>query len=61
MRKHDIGILGLSTILLLIIGYCICKSLCIGPIGDMYRQASMAMTVLQIFVTIGMFIVCGTE
>lgn len=61
MRKFEVGILGLSVTLLFITGYCICKSLCIGPIGDMYRQASMAMTVLQIFVTIGMFIVCGTE
>ena len=61
MRKLEVGILGLSVTLLFITGYCICKSLCIGSIGDMYRQASMAMTVLQIFVTIGMFIVCGTK
>ena len=61
MRKLEVGMLWLSVTLLFITGYCICKSLCIGPIGDMYRQASMAMTVLQIFVTIGMFIVCGTE
>lgn len=61
MRKLEVGILGISVTLLFITGYCICKSLCIGPIGDMYRQASMAMTVLQIFVTIGMFIVCSKE
>lgn len=61
MRKLEVGTLGISVTLLFITGYCICKSLCIGPIGDMYRQASMAMTVLQIFVTIGMFIVCGKE
>ena len=61
MRKLEVGILGLSVTLLFITGYCIGKSLCIGQIGDMYRQASMAMTVLQIFVTIGMFIVCSKE
>nr|DAR22114.1 MAG TPA: hypothetical protein [Caudoviricetes sp.] len=61
MRKLEVGILGISVTLLFITGYCICKSLCIGPIGDMYRQASMTITVLQIFVTIGMFIVCGKE
>lgn len=44
MRKLEVGILGISVTLLFITGYCICKSLCIGPIGDMYRQASMAMT-----------------
>lgn len=61
MRKLEVGILGISVTLLFITGYCICKSLCIGPIGDMYGQASMTITVLQIFVTIGMFIVCGKE
>lgn len=61
MRKHDIGILGLSTILLLIIGYCICKSLCIGPLGEKYRTASMAVLGLQAFLAIGVFVANSSD
>ena len=61
MRKLEIGILVFSIVLLFVTGYCVCKSLCIGPIGDMYRLASMAMTFLQFLVTVGLFIAIGKE
>ena len=61
MRKLEIGILGFSILLLFSAGYCIGKSLCIGPVGDQYRLASMAMAFLQFLVTVGLFIAIGKE
>ena len=61
MRKLEIGALGFSILLLFITGYCIGKSFCVGPIGDQYRLASLAMTFLQFLVTIGLFIAIGKE
>ena len=61
MRKLEIGALGFSILLLFITGYCISKSLCIGPVGDQYRLVSMAMAFLQFLVTVGLFIKLGKE
>lgn len=61
MRKLEIGALGFSIMLLFITGYCISKSLCIGPVGDQYRLASMASAFLQFLVTVGLFIEIGKE
>ena len=61
MRKLEIGALGCSVLLLFITGYCICKSLCIGPVGDQYKLASMATAFLQFLVTVGLFIAIGKE
>lgn len=61
MRRLEIGILGFSILLLFITGYCICKSLCIGPVGDRYKLASMATAFLQFLVTVGLFIELGKE
>lgn len=61
MRKLEIGALGCSVLLLFITGYCICKSLCIGPVGEQYRLASLASGFLQFLVTIGLFIKLGKE
>lgn len=61
MRKLEIGALGFSILLLFFTGYLVCKSLCIGPVGDQYRLASMAMAFLQFFVTVGLFIAIGKE
>nr|DAP12653.1 MAG TPA: hypothetical protein [Caudoviricetes sp.] len=61
MRRLEIGILGFSILLLFITGYCICKSLCIGPVGEQYKLASMATAFLQFLVTIGLFIKLGKE
>lgn len=61
MRRLELGILGFSILLLFITGYCICKSLCIGPVGEQYRLASLASGFLQFLVTIGLFIKLGKE
>ena len=61
MRRLEIGALGFSILLLFFTGYCIGKSLCIGPIGDMYRLASTAMAFLQFLITVGLFISIGKE
>ena len=61
MRRLEIGILGFSILLLFITGYCICKSLCIGPVGEQYRLASLASGFLHVLVTIGLFIKLGKE
>lgn len=61
MRRLEIGILGFSIMLLFITGYCICKSLCIGPVGDQYKLASMVTAALQFLVTVGLFIKLGKE
>lgn len=61
MRRLELGILGFSILLLFITGYCICKSLCIGPVGEQYRLASLASGFLQFLVTVGLFIEIGKE
>lgn len=61
MRRLEIGILGFSTLLLFITGYCIGKSLCIGLVGEQYRLASLAAAALQFLVTVGLFIKLGKE
>lgn len=61
MRRLEIGALGFSILLLFITGYCIGKSLCIGPVGEQYRLASLASGFLQFLVTIGLFIKLGKE
>lgn len=61
MRKLEIGALGFSILLLFITGYCTGKSLCIGPVGDQYKLASMATAFLQFLVTVGLFIAIGKE
>ena len=61
MRKLEIGALGFSVLLLFVAGYCMGKSICIGPVGDQYRLASMATAFLQFLVTIGLFIAIGKE
>lgn len=61
MKKLEIGALGFSIMLLFITGYCISKSLYIGPVGDQYRLASMACGFLQFLVTVGLFIKLGKE
>ena len=61
MRKLEFGALGCSVLLLFITGYCIGKSLCIGPVGDRYKLASMVSAFLQFLVTIGLFIKLGKE
>lgn len=61
MRKLEIGALGFSILLLFVTGYCIGKSVCIGPVGEQYRLASLAGGFLQFLVTIGLFIKLGKE
>ena len=61
MRRLELGILGFSILLLFVTGYCSCKSLCIGPIGEQYRLASLASGFLQFLVTVGLFIKLGKE
>ena len=61
MRRLEIGILGFSILLLFVVGYCLGKSLCIGPVGDQYKLASMATAFLQFLVTVGLFIAIGKE
>lgn len=61
MRRLELGILGFSILLLFITGYCIGKSLCIGPVGEQYKLASMATAALQFLVTVGLFIALGKE
>ena len=61
MRRLEIGALGFSIMLLFVVGYCLGKSLCIGPVGEQYRLASLASGFLQILVTIGLFIKLGKE
>lgn len=61
MRRLEIGILGFSILLLFVVGYCLGKSLCIGPVGEQYRLASMATAFLQFLVTVGLFIAIGKE
>jgi len=61
MRRLELGILGFSILLLFITGYCIGKSVCIGPVGEQYRLASLASGFLQFLVTIGLFIKLGKE
>lgn len=61
MRRLELGILGFSILLLFVVGYCLGKSLCIGPVGDQYKLASMATAFLQFLVTVGLFIAIGKE
>lgn len=61
MRRLELGILGFSILLLFVVGYCLGKSVCIGPIGEQYRLASLASGFLQILVTVGLFIAIGKE
>ena len=61
MRRLEIGALGFSIMLLFITGYCISKSLYIGPVGEQYRLASLASGFLQVLVTVGLFIAIGKE
>ena len=61
MRRLELGTLGFSILLLFVVGYCLGKSLCIGPVGEQYRLASLASGFLQILVTIGLFIKLGKE
>lgn len=61
MKKLEIGALGFSIMLLFITGYCISKSLYIGPVGEQYRLASLASGFLQFLVTVGLFIELGKE
>lgn len=61
MRRLKLGILGFSILLLFVVGYCLGKSLCIGPVGDQYKLASMATAFLQFLVTVGLFIKLGKE
>lgn len=61
MRRLELGILGFSILLLFITGYCIGKSLCIGPVGDQYMLAGLAAAALQFVVTVGLFIALGKE
>lgn len=61
MRRLELGILGFSILLLFVVGYCLGKSLCIGPVGEQYRLASMATAFLQFLVTVGLFIAIGKE
>lgn len=61
MRRLELGILGFSILLLFITGYCIGKSVCIGPVGEQYKLASMATAFLQFLVTVGLFIKLGKE
>lgn len=61
MRGLELGILGFSILLLFITGYCIGKSVCIGPVGEQYRLASLAAAALQFLVTVGLFIKLGKE
>lgn len=61
MRRLELGILGFSILLLFITGYCIGKSLCIGPVGEQYKLAGLAAAALQFLVTVGLFIALGKE
>ena len=61
MRRLELGIPGFSILLLFVVGYCLGKSLCIGPVGDQYKLASMATAFLQFLVTVGLFIAIGKE
>nr|DAJ63048.1 MAG TPA: hypothetical protein [Caudoviricetes sp.]DAO85908.1 MAG TPA: hypothetical protein [Caudoviricetes sp.]DAR25105.1 MAG TPA: hypothetical protein [Caudoviricetes sp.]DAY27111.1 MAG TPA: hypothetical protein [Caudoviricetes sp.] len=61
MKKLEIGALGFSIMLLFITGYCISKSLYIGPVGDQYKLASTVTAFLQFLVTVGLFIELGKE
>lgn len=61
MRRLELGILGFSILLLFVVGYCLGKSLCIGPVGEQYRLASLASGFLQLLVTVGLFIAIGKE
>ena len=61
MRGLEIGALGFSILLLFVVGYCLGKSLCIGPVGEQYRLASLASGFLQFLVTVGLFIEIGKE
>ena len=61
MRRLELGILGFSILLLFVVGYCLGKSLCIGPVGDQHKLASMATAFLQFLVTVGLFIKLGKE
>lgn len=61
MRRLEIGILGFSILLLFVVGYCLGKSLCIGPVGEQYRLAGLAAAALQFLVTVGLFIALGKE
>lgn len=61
MRRLELGILGFSILLLFVVGYCLGKSLCIGPVGEQYKLASMATAFLQFLVTVGLFIAIGKE
>lgn len=61
MRRLELGILGFSILLLFVVGYCLGKSLCIGPVGEQYKLASMATAFLQFLVTVGLFIKLGKE
>lgn len=61
MRRLELGILGFSILLLFVVDYCLGKSLCIGPVGDQYKLASMATAFLQFLVTVGLFIKLGKE
>ena len=42
MRRLELGILGFSILHLFITGYCIGKSLCIGPVGLSLEQVIKA-------------------
>ena len=61
MRRLELGILGFSILLLFVVGYCLGKSLCIGPVGEQYRLAGLAGGFLQFLVTVGLFIAIGKE
>lgn len=61
MRKLEFGALGFSILLLFITGYCLGKSLYIGPVGDQYKLASTVTAFLQFLVTVGLFIKLGKE
>jgi hypothetical protein len=61
MRRLELGILGFSILLLFVVGYCLGKSVCIGPVGEQYRLASLAGGFLQFLVTVGLFIAIGKE
>lgn len=61
MRRLELGILGFSILLLFVVGYCLGKSLCIGPVGEQYRLAGLAIGFIQFLVTVGLFIALGKE
>lgn len=61
MRRLEIGALGFSILLLFVVGYCLGKSLCLGPVGEQYRLAGLAAAAIQFLVTVGLFIALGKE